>query len=113
MKNSMEKMEKNLRIGYVITPLSILAQLLLFVYMAFFWDHRIAGLGLMLFSASILSIAFSVPSLALPTGRRLLLLVGFLVFPISIFVTLHVRKLSKNLLMERGYKVYPFRVVKE
>lgn len=113
MKTSPEKLENNLRIGFIIAPLSMIAQLLLFLYALFFWDNRIAGIGMMLFSLSILSIAFSLPALALPVKRRLLLLAGFLVFPISLFVTLHVRKMSKNLLVERGYKVYPFRVVKE
>ena len=103
-----EKEIKNLKSGYALAFASIAAQVILPISMIANSGKGLIGLGSALFALGILSAAFILPSLKPKIGKRILYVLGLMIFPINTIITIVLRKRAKAILITYGFSVSVF-----
>jgi membrane-anchored protein YejM (alkaline phosphatase superfamily) len=100
-----DKVLKSLKNGYFFSLFGLVIQVILPILYLIPMDKPISGFGLPLFVASILGPAMMIHGLGFKIGKRLLVLLGLLIFPINIVVTVIIRNKAKVALANNGYTV--------
>ena len=103
-----EKEIKNLKSGYALAFASIAAQVILPISMIANSGKGLFGFGSALFAVGILSAAFILPGIKPKVGKRILYVLGLMIFPINTIVTIILRKRAKEILISNGFKISVF-----
>ena len=103
-----EKEIKNLKSGYSLAFVSIASQVILPIFMIANSGKGLLGLGSALFALGIVSAAFILPGIKPKVGKRILYVLGLMIFPINTIITIMLRKRAKEILISNGFRISVF-----